>query len=89
MALWATRSHREVRAETGMTRCGGDGHERWRRGVYSCAPPFVLPPPRGEADGQNAPPFQVQMRSCVPLTLWLDSTFLLRFLAHMVHSTAQ
>jgi len=58
VALWATRSHREVRAETGMTRCGGDGdgHERWRSGVYSCAHPFFLPPPRGEAEAQNAPP---------------------------------
>jgi hypothetical protein len=56
VALWATRSHREVRAETGLTCCGGDGHERWRGGVYSCAHPFFLPPPRGEAEAHNALP---------------------------------
>jgi hypothetical protein len=45
-------------AETGVICCGGAGdrQKRWRSGVSSCAHPFFLPPPRGEADAQNVPP---------------------------------
>jgi hypothetical protein len=58
IALWATSGHREVRAEQGVAHCGGDvdRHGRWRSGLYSCAHPFFLPPPRGAADAQNSQP---------------------------------
>jgi len=62
VALWVTRGHREGRTEIDVARGGedGDGYRRWGSGLSSCAHPFLLPPPRGEADAQTSQPMPCQ-----------------------------
>ena len=55
-ARGGTRGHREVRAGKGVAHGGGDGDGRWCHELSSCASPFLLPPPSGEAEAQTSPP---------------------------------
>ena len=81
MALGVTRGHREVRAGQGVAHGGGDGQGRWCNELSSCAYPFLLPPPSGEAEAQTSPPMLCQEALLGAYgAVRCRATFLLRFL---------